>query len=177
MTEPLGYRAPIAQRSELARAAPIAIDGLADTDYEAYRFYIDRSCDLTMRGGTTSGVVYPLAVCAMAERYVFRSVGGASAGAIAASATAAAEFGRTAVRPERPVPKKKDRTPDLSVPPGFAGLEAVTRWLASSRKPKKEEWRLAQLFQPGPATRRLFRVAAASMQSTAERGTGKSKLR
>ena len=54
----------------------------------------DRYCDLTMRGGTTSGVVYPLAVASLARHYEFKQIGGASAGAIAAAFTAAAERGR-----------------------------------------------------------------------------------
>jgi predicted acylesterase/phospholipase RssA len=53
-----------------------------------------RSCDVVMKGGITSGVVYPHAVCQLAETYRFRNVGGTSAGAIAAAATAAAEHGR-----------------------------------------------------------------------------------
>ena len=48
-----------------------------------------------MEGGTTSGVVYPLAVCELATNFRFRNVGGASAGAIAAAITAAAELGRS----------------------------------------------------------------------------------
>ena len=52
-------------------------------------------CDIVMKGGITSGVVYPGAVIALARRYVFKSIGGASAGAIAAAAVAAAEYGRT----------------------------------------------------------------------------------
>ncbi len=51
-------------------------------------------CDLVMRGGITSGVVYPAAVRRLAARYRFRGIGGASAGAIAAALTAAAEHGR-----------------------------------------------------------------------------------
>ena len=51
-------------------------------------------CDLIMQGGITSGVVYPGAVLKLAARYKFRSIGGTSAGAIAAAATAAAEYGR-----------------------------------------------------------------------------------
>jgi hypothetical protein len=51
-------------------------------------------CDLVMKGGITSGVVYPLAVLNLAQRYRFHSIGGTSAGAIAASVTAAAEYGR-----------------------------------------------------------------------------------
>ena len=47
-----------------------------------------------MKGGITSGVVYPRAVAAFAERYRLRRVGGTSAGAIAAAAAAAAQLGR-----------------------------------------------------------------------------------
>jgi predicted acylesterase/phospholipase RssA len=56
-----------------------------------------RECDLVMKGGITSGIVYPRAVLALKEQgYYFRCIGGTSAGAIAAAATAAAEFGREA---------------------------------------------------------------------------------
>lgn len=51
-------------------------------------------CDVIFRGGITSGVVYPGFVRTLARKYRFRSVGGASAGAIAAALTAAAEYGR-----------------------------------------------------------------------------------
>ena len=51
-------------------------------------------CDLVMKGGITSGVVYPMAILELSKRYHFRGIGGASAGAIAAAATAAAELGR-----------------------------------------------------------------------------------
>ena len=48
-------------------------------------------CDIIMKGGITSGVVYPKTILRMAEQYRFRSIGGTSAGAIAAALTAAAE--------------------------------------------------------------------------------------
>ena len=51
-------------------------------------------CDVVMKGGITSGVVYPGAVVRLAKRYRFRSIGGTSAGALAAAASAAAEHGR-----------------------------------------------------------------------------------
>lgn len=51
-------------------------------------------CDLVMKGGITSGVVYPLAITEIARAFRLRSVGGTSAGAIAAAAAAAAECGR-----------------------------------------------------------------------------------
>lgn len=52
------------------------------------------SCDVIFRGGITSGVVYPGVVEALAQKYRFGRIGGASAGAIAAGLTAAAEYGR-----------------------------------------------------------------------------------
>jgi predicted acylesterase/phospholipase RssA len=51
-------------------------------------------CDIVMAGGVTSGVIYPGAVEVISRRYNFRSIGGTSVGAIAAAATAAAEYGR-----------------------------------------------------------------------------------
>ncbi len=52
------------------------------------------SCDLVMKGGITSGVVYPAAMLGLSRRYRFRNVGGASAGAIAAVVGAACEYRR-----------------------------------------------------------------------------------
>ena len=52
------------------------------------------SCDIVMAGGVTSGIIYPGAVAKIAERYSFHCIGGTSVGAIAAAATAAAEYGR-----------------------------------------------------------------------------------
>ena len=51
-------------------------------------------CDIVMKGGIVSGVVYPGAIRKLSEKYQFKSVGGASAGAIAACLTAAAEYRR-----------------------------------------------------------------------------------
>ena len=36
-------------------------------------------CDLVMKGGITSGITYPLAVCEIARTYQVRNVGGTSA--------------------------------------------------------------------------------------------------
>ena len=52
------------------------------------------SCDIVMKGGITSGVVYPLALVALSGKYRFANIGGTSAGAMAAAAAAAAEYGR-----------------------------------------------------------------------------------
>jgi Patatin-like phospholipase len=86
-----------------------------------------------MKGGITSGVVYPLAVCELAQFYKFRSIGGTSAGAIAASATAAAEYGRA----------HGGR--------GFSGLAELPEWLG-------RDGNLVALFQPQSTTRAVFRT-------------------
>ena len=87
-----------------------------------------------MKGGITSGVVYPLAVCELARRYRLESVGGASAGAIAAVGAAAAEHGR------------------LTETGGFTVLAALPREIATV---------LADLFQPQRATAPVFRLLLA----------------
>jgi predicted acylesterase/phospholipase RssA len=53
-----------------------------------------RRCDIVMKGGVTSGIVYPSAVRVLAESFCFVNIGGTSAGAIAATLTAAAEYRR-----------------------------------------------------------------------------------
>jgi hypothetical protein len=45
----------------------------------------ERNCDVVMKGGITSGIVYPEAIHELSRRYRFRSVGGTSAGALKAS--------------------------------------------------------------------------------------------
>jgi predicted acylesterase/phospholipase RssA len=51
-------------------------------------------CDLVMKGGVTSGVVYPGAMIELSPHYRFARIGGTSAGAVAAAAGAAAEYRR-----------------------------------------------------------------------------------
>ncbi|HWL35652.1 MAG TPA: patatin-like phospholipase family protein [Frankiaceae bacterium] len=85
--------------------------------------------DLVMKGGITSGVVYPLAVCELAKTYRFRNVGGSSAGGIAAALAAAAEHAR-------------DRQ-------GFQRLAALPLGLGND---------LPELFQPSRGTRPLFEL-------------------
>src|SRR5262245_39512283 len=89
-------------------------------------------CDLVMKGGITSGVVYPLAACELATSFLFKNVGGASAGAIAAVVTAAAEYRR--------------RNGD---PGGFLALESLPAEVGAPG-------RLVGLFQPDAGTRCLF---------------------
>jgi Patatin-like phospholipase len=103
-------------------------------------------CDVVMKGGITSGVVYPLAVCELAKTYRFRCIGGTSAGAIAAAAAAAAEYGRARGA--------------AGSNAGFAGLETLPDWLGDSRRGHSN---LFALFQPQKETRRIFHVAVSAL--------------
>ena len=72
-------------------------DGTTSADPRTYDYSRPtKTCDVVMKGGITSGVVYPHALCELARTYRFVNVGGTSAGAIAAAAAAAAEHGRDA---------------------------------------------------------------------------------
>jgi predicted acylesterase/phospholipase RssA len=86
-------------------------------------------CDLIMKGGITSGVVYPAALIRLASRYRFACIGGTSAGAIAAGIAAAAEHGREQG--------------------AFAKLATLPTELAGILLP---------LFQPAGPFRRVFRA-------------------
>jgi hypothetical protein len=55
-----------------------------------------------MKGGVTSGLVYPGAIAALANQYRLRNIGGTSAGAIAAVAAAAMEYGLQTGNPVDP---------------------------------------------------------------------------
>src|SRR5215218_302071 len=77
-------------------------------------------CDLVMKGGVTSGIVYPSVVLALKNRYRFRNIGGTSAGAIAAAVTAAAEYGRD--RPGGGFPHLAALRDELSAPKALLGL-------------------------------------------------------
>jgi hypothetical protein len=102
-------------------------------------------CDLLMRGGITSGIVYPRAIAKLAETYRFRSIGGTSAGAIAATGTAAAAYGAKHGEDHfatrfKTLPAELGRRPGNR--PGVEGKKTV----------------LERLFQPQKGTRRLFNV-------------------
>jgi predicted acylesterase/phospholipase RssA len=101
-------------------------------------------CDIVMKGGITSGVVYPLAVVELAKTYRFRNVGGTSAGAIAAAATAASELGRG--KPNA----------------GFEEFEALPGWLQETANDKSGS-RLQALFQPQAKTKILFTIMLAAL--------------
>lgn len=96
-------------------------------------------CDIVMKGGITSGVIYPRAVAELARTYRLRAVGGASAGAIAAAAAAAAELGRA--------------------DGGFGELDTLPRDLTAPGPDGRST--LATLFQPTRTAAPLFRLVAA----------------
>jgi hypothetical protein len=105
-----------------------------------------KECDIVMKGGITSGVVYPSAVLTLSRTYRFRNVGGASVGAIAAAVTAAAEFGR-----------------QVGKGTGFRQLEAIKADVA-------KDGFLVSLFKPRPAARGLYSVYLAAVE---KRGVAK----
>ena len=110
-------------------------------------------CDLVMKGGITSGVVYPAAILELATHYQLRNIGGASAGAIAAAGAAAAELGRSApgARPDEQSPNAPVARPKLS--PGFVGLQQLQDELV-------KQGQLVKLFRPvaNRHARVLFRL-------------------
>jgi predicted acylesterase/phospholipase RssA len=91
-------------------------------------------CDLVMKGGVTSGLVYPSMVTRLATTYRFANVGGSSAGAIAAALAAAAEYGR--------------QTDNGG---GMSRLDAAADDLGGKGV-------LRGMFQPTPGARPLFRL-------------------
>jgi predicted acylesterase/phospholipase RssA len=130
--------------ADAAARTPDAGGGDASPDPRTYDYsHPTRSCDVVMKGGITSGVVYPHALCELARTYRFANVGGTSAGAIAAAAAAAAEHGR-------------DRG-------GFQKLAALPAWVGAGDN-------LFRLFQPQPATRPFFSLFTAGLGRT---GMGK----
>ncbi len=104
-------------------------------------------CDLVMRGGLTSGLVYPGTLAVLATRYRFRCIGGASAGAIAAGVAAAAEVGR--------------RGPNAPFPTVFSNL--VARLADDLGGMVDGETRLKTLFHPAEPVRALFEIGWAKL--------------
>ena len=92
-------------------------------------------CDLVMKGGITSGVIYPTAAVELAQKFRFKNIGGTSAGAIAAAVVAAAELGRRR---------------------GFAGAFDVLKNLPQNLA---QNGHLFKHFTPDRATRKIFKVA------------------
>jgi predicted acylesterase/phospholipase RssA len=99
-------------------------------------------CDLVMKGGITSGVIYPAAAYELAQKYSFKNIGGTSAGAIAAAVVAAAELGRR---------RGSRASENVQQKAGFEVVKALSREVASNGK-------LLKLFTPDPQTAKIFQV-------------------
>jgi predicted acylesterase/phospholipase RssA len=167
------YQLPVDDPAAVAGSPASVLSGQPSTRTETVQTYLTSSLDLTMQGGTTSGVVYPLAVCELATQFRFRNVGGASAGAIAAAITAAAELGRSELA-RRPSTAPADSAPaeplgDGDVRRGFVGVTDIISWLSQTRPGDREpdEFRLAQLFRPTRRSHNIFRVLVAVMRRQA----------
>jgi predicted acylesterase/phospholipase RssA len=103
----------------------------------------EKFCDIVLKGGITSGVVYPLALASLAEKYRFSNIGGTSAGAIAAAAAAAAEYGRHTEN---------------------AGFERL------AKIPDEVGPNLLAMFQPTPALKPLFGIFVAALKAKTRMG-------
>lgn len=135
----------MAETADEERVAALReIDALSQATYDVQEGQDPHAppteCDVIMKGGITSGVVYPLTICKLATTYRLRNIGGTSAGAIAAVMAAAAEY---------------RRQHDASTP--AAGYQAL------ARMPLDISTRLSSLFQAPQGTRGIFDVLLAAM--------------
>ncbi|OBA87075.1 hypothetical protein A5662_02675 [Mycobacteriaceae bacterium 1482268.1] len=99
-------------------------------------------CDVVMKGGITSGIIYPRLIVELSKKYRFRRVGGASAGAIAATMTAAAQAGQW----------KED---SKHAGEAFGLLTAIPDTLARN---------MSHLFQPSPGTSTAYDILMAFLR-------------
>jgi len=113
--------------------------------------FLPDECDIVMEGGVTSGVVYPAFVARLAKKFTLRSIGGASVGAIAAIAAAAAQYKRNRVR------QSSSGSDD-----GFYKIALLPRRL---REPVGATTRLLSLFQPSAEMAPHFRVIVAGLNA------------
>src|SRR5260221_6735616 len=103
----------------------------------------EKFCDIVLKGGITSGVVYPLALVSLAEKYRFSNIGGTAAGAMAAVAAAAAEYGSHIEN---------------------AGFDRL------ARIPDELGPNLLSMFQPTPALKPLFDIFVAALKAKTKTG-------
>src|SRR5258706_1900857 len=99
--------------------------------------------DIVLKGGITSGVVYPLALVSLAEKYRFSNIGGTSAGAMAAVAAAAAEYRRHIENA------------------GFDRMGRIADEVGQN---------LLSMFQPTPALKPLFDIFVAALKAKTKTG-------
>src|SRR5471032_33300 len=104
-------------------------------------------CDLVMKGGIASGVIYTKLIARLASKYTFKNIGGTSAGAIAAGACAAAQYGRSHHHPT-----------------AFETLATLPEWLGAPATADGRS-RLFTLFQPSKELRRHFSVLVQALNT------------
>jgi hypothetical protein len=98
-------------------------------------------CDLVMKGGITSGVIYPRLIARLAKKYQFKNIGGTSAGAIAAAGCAAAQYAALNGYPE-----------------AFDKLAQLPDELSRPNNTSDGTSTLFNLFQPSPRVRAYYNV-------------------
>ena len=139
-----GWERPPQAPSAVDRGIDRTIRGKKDMS-EAEEQGRPHTCDIVMKGGITSGIVYPLAICKLSEAFQFKNIAGTSAGAIAAAATAAAELGRQNGRG------------------GFGRLRRLPTELGSKKVSGSARSTLFWLFQPNRETCEIFEVLVAGL--------------
>lgn len=108
-------------------------------------------CDLILKGGITSGIVYAGAISTIAKAYRLRKIGGTSSGSIGAVMAAAAEY-------------RRQRSTSGSDITGFEAINHIPNNLGSNLK---------DLLQPAPSVSRLF-VAVTSAIALMNEQTAKT---
>ncbi|MBA3020729.1 patatin-like phospholipase family protein [Propionicimonas sp.] len=131
----------------------------ATPEPDPFPLHPEAACNLIMKGGIASGVIYPRLISELARSYRFSAIGGTSAGAIAAAGAAVAEL-------------RRQRDHDT------AGFEALTRLPEELAKPSGRGNVLLSLFHPEPETAPLFKVLVALLSSphTSPLGRGAAVL-
>jgi predicted acylesterase/phospholipase RssA len=121
-------------------------------------FSASKKCDIVMKGGITSGIVYPQAITRLAQEYRFQSIGGTSAGAIAAAITAAAEYRR---RNGEIVFEQVNEIPGFLGAPSPAGGGSNLFHMFQPQKSMTGLFRIVSAFLAYSGRRRWWRVASA----------------
>lgn len=129
----------------------------------------DKRCDVVLKGGVTSGIIYPLALCELAEAYQFKRLGGTSSGAIVAAFGAAAEYYRQD-QWEKGYVTPAQRPPDGALRPGFHGLEDLADDIHTGDK-------LFAVFKPDEQTKPIFDVLFAGHMEEARGRKANEKTR
>ncbi|SFW26697.1 patatin-like phospholipase family protein [Nitrosovibrio sp. Nv17] len=113
-------------------------------------------CDVIMKGGITSGIVYPKAIATLAKHYRLKSIGGTSAGALAACLAAAAEYRRSTGGDYK----------------GYAAIEGLSDELRCppEEAPRARISTLFGLFQPSHKTDPLFKILQGTLNKQSAAG-------